>query len=320
MKILMVLFRSLGDVCMGTTVIHAVRAKYPDAQIDFMTEKQNVDTLDGNPDLNNIIVGSSYFEALSTYRKGGYDQLLKLNMVNHIETAWHHLPHLQNQHLVEWYGVKAGVDVTNDKTIYIYPSANDETKAKDIFDSLNSSKVIAFHTSSGQHSYGDVKDARVESKDWPIMYFDIIAERLSNKGYKVVQIGAKTDKKLSYEGSVDLTGKLSFKQTAAFFKHCIGFFGLDSGPAYLASDWAHIPSLILMGATQSHLYTKTNNGPSVGPRCDNAYFIDAIKPNNPNCKPVSCYVHCLINDACINKITTDEVFNKLKEILKIENK
>lgn len=310
----MVLFRSLGDVCMGTTVLHAIRAKYPDAQIDFMTEKQNVDTLDGNPDVNNIIVGSSYFEALSVYKKGGYDQLLKLNMVNHIETAWHHLPNLQNQHLVEWYGVKAGVDVTNDKTIYIYPSANDETKAKDIFDSLNSSKVIAFHTSSGQHSYGDVKDARVESKDWPIMYFDIIAERLSNKGYKVVQIGAKTDKKLSYEGSVDLTGKLSFKQTAAFFKHCTGFFGLDSGPAYLAG-WSGIPSLIVMGATQNQ--TPEKKGPSVGPRNENVVYLNPARPNNSNCSPVPCYVHCLIGKSggCIIDISTDTVWNTLKGML-----
>ena len=35
MKILLVLFRSLGDVCMGTTVLRAVRIKYPDAIIDF---------------------------------------------------------------------------------------------------------------------------------------------------------------------------------------------------------------------------------------------------------------------------------------------
>ena len=313
----MVLFRSLGDVVMGTTVLHAVRAKFPDATIDFMTEKQNVDTLDGNPDVNNIIVGGSYFEALNVYKNGGYDKLYKLNMVNHMETAWHHIPELQNQHLVEWYGKKAEVDVTQDKNVYIYPSDKDNRIAKELFDSLGSEKVIAMHTSSGQHSYGDVKDARVESKDWPLMFFDVTAERLSNKGYKVVQIGAKSDKKMQYEGVVDLTGKLTFKQTAAFFKLCSGFFGLDSGPAYLAG-WAGIPCLITMGATQNQ--TSEKAGPSVGPRNANVHYLNPKRPDNPQCSPVPCYVHCLIGKqgGCIIDITPDTVWNKLKEILEIK--
>lgn len=320
MKILMVLFRSLGDVCMGTTVLRAVRAKYPDAQIDFMTEKANVNTLEGNPDVNNIIIGSSYFEAWDTFNTGKYDQLLKLNMVNHVETAWHHIPALQNQHLVEWYGQKAGVDVTQDKNIYIYPSEKDEKVAKELYDSLGNNKVIAFHTSSGQHSYGNVKEKRVESKDWPIMFFDIIAERLINKGYVVAQIGAATDKKMEYDGVIDLTGKLSFKQSASFFRHCQGFLGLDSGPAYLAG-WAGIPSLVLMGATQNYKdepYGK--NGPFVGPKNDNVFYINAKRPENPNCSPVPCYVHCVIGKmgGCIIDITPDMVWNKLKTIVGIQ--
>ena len=148
-----------------------------------MTEQANVNTLEGNPDAgNNIIVGGSYFEALNVFSAGKYDKIYKMNMINHLETAWHHLPELQNQHLVEWYGKKAEVDVTQDKAIYIYPSNKDQQISKELFDMLSSSKVIAMHTSSGQHSYGDVKDQRVDSKDWPLMFFDVIAERLTSIG------------------------------------------------------------------------------------------------------------------------------------------
>lgn len=317
MKILLVLFRSLGDVCMGTTVLRAVKNKYPDAQIDFMTEKANVDTLTGNPDVNNIIVGGSYFEALEVFANGGYDKIYKLNMINHLETAWHHIPALQNQHLVEWYGKKADVDVSQDKGIYIYPSEEDSAKAKALYETLGSDKVIAMHTSSGQHSYGAVKDQRVESKDWPVMFFDIIAERLINKGFKVVQIGAKTDKKMDFEGVVDLTGQLSFKQTAPFLKHCTGYLGLDSGPAYLAG-WAGIPTLILMGATQNQ--TADKPGPSVGPRDATVHYLNPKRPDNPNCSPVPCYVHCLISKmgGCIIDITPDTVWNKFKEIVNVD--
>jgi len=314
MKILLVLFRSLGDVCMGTTVLRAVKAKHPDATIDFMTEKSNVNTLEGNPDVNNIIIGGSYFEALDVFASGGYDKIYKLNMINHLETAWHHIKELQNQHLVEWYGKKAEVDVSGDKTIYVYPSEKDIELADNLFKNLNSNKVIAMHTSSGQHSYGNVKEQRVESKDWPIMFFDIIAERLIGKGYTVVQIGAPTDKKMEYEGVVDLTGKLSFKATAAFFKNCSGYFGVDSGPAYLAG-WSGIPTLLVMGATQNQ--TIENPGPSVGPRNENVRYINPKRPDNPNCSPVPCYVHCLIGKmgGCIIDITPDTVWKNIKEML-----
>lgn len=315
-RILICLFRSLGDVCMGTTVLRAVRQKFPDATIDFMTEKANVNTLEGNPDVNNIIVGGSYYEALDLFVSGGYDKIYKLNMINHVETAWHHIPELQNQHLVEWYGKKAEVDVSNDKNIYIYPSEEDEALVDSIFKDLNSDRVIVMHTSSGQ--YGDKdKKYRIESKDWPIMYFEAVAERLIRKKFCVVQIGALSDKKISEDcGIVDLTGKLSFKQTASLLKKCKGFIGVDSGPAYLAG-WSGIPTLLIMGATQNQT---EKCGPSVGPRTSNVHYLNPVRPNNLSCKPTPCYINCVIGKqgGCIANITTDQVWKALEEIKILE--
>jgi len=304
---------------MGTTVVRAVRDKYPDATIDFITEKANIDTLSGNPDINNIIEGESYFEALSVFGTGGYDKFYKLNMTNHIESCWHHIPSLQNQHLVEWYGTKAEVDVTNDKGIYIFPSEKDEKIANELYDSLGKDKVVVFHTSSGQHSFGDVKDQRVESKDWAMMNFNITAERLIKNGYTVVQIGAPSDKVLECEGAINLLGKMTFKQTASFLKRCAGYLGVDSGPAYL-SGWSGIPTLLIMGATQNQ--TPENKGPSVGPRDENVEYLNPVRPNDPKCSPVPCYVHCLIGKAggCVADITTDMVWDKLKSMLTNEER
>jgi ADP-heptose:LPS heptosyltransferase len=332
MKVLFVLFRSLGDVCMGTTVIHTLKQQNPDMIIDVATEKQNVNTLEGNPDINEIHVLDNYFESMLLYMDGKYDKIFKVNMVNHLETRWHHLSELQNQHLVEWYAKKCGIDVLEDKNIYIYPSEKDEKIVSEetykAFGNLSEEffheKVIAIHTTSGSHRIpGTDQYQRVDSKDWPIDYFQVLADRLVRKGYTVCQVGAASDKKIELDKVVDLRGKFSFKQTAVFFKKCHAYVGVDSGPAYLASDWANIPSLILMGSTQSYLYTKINGGPSVGPRSKNAYFIDAIKPNNENCGPITpCYTHCIIGHnngkGCIADISTDQVFNKFMEIL--ENK
>jgi len=324
MKILLVLFRSLGDVVMGTTVLHAVRQKFPEATIDFMTEKANVNTLEGNPDLNNIIIGGSYFEALDVFTTGGYDKIYKINMINHLETSWHHIPELQNQHLVDWYGKKAEVDVTQDKNIYVYPSEEDNKVADALFETLgvDGSKSIVFHTSSGQHSYGNSGDIRVESKDWPIDCFDALSERLINKGYNVVLIGLTTDKKPKNKKVIDATGKLSFKQTMPFIAKFAGYVGVDSGPAYLAGQTG-IPTVLLMGATQNQ--TPENPGPGVGPRNDNVEYINPERPEHKMCKPVPCYVHCQvphdvlgvgIGMSCIARISVDEVYTKL--IAKVE--
>jgi ADP-heptose:LPS heptosyltransferase len=306
---------------MGTTVIRAVKAKFPDAEVDFMTEAPNVNTLEGNPDLNKIIVGGSYFEALDVFVTGKYDKIYKLNMINHIESSWHHIPEMQNQHLVEWYGKKAEVDVSQDKNIYVYPSEQDKSVSDSLFASLNidGKKSIIFHTSSGQHAYGNSGEIRVESKDWPIDCFEALAERLINKGYNVVQIGLAKDKKLKHAKVIDVTGKLTFKQTMSFASNFSGYIGVDSGPAYLAGQ-AGIPVLLLMGATQNQ--TKDNKGPSVGPRNDNVEYINPQRPDHPMCKPVPCYIHCQVPHdvlglgmrmSCIAHITVDEVYKKLTE-------
>ena len=319
MKILLVLFRTLGDVVMGTTVLRAVKSKYPDSEIDFMTEQANVNTLEGNPDINKIIIGGSYFEALDTFSSGNYDKIYKLNMINHTETSWHHIPEMQNQHLSEWYGRKAEVDVENDKNIYVYPSEKDKEVSDKLFVSLNidGKRSIIFHTSSGQHAYGNSGEIRVESKDWPIDCFEALAERLINKGYNVIQIGLPKDKKLKHPKVIDVTGKLTFKQTMPFVSNFGAYLGVDSGPAYLAGQTG-IPSIILMGATRNQ--TKDNKGPSVGPRNDSVEYINPERPDHPMCKPVPCYVHCQVPHdvlgvgmkmSCIARITVDEVYNKL---------
>ncbi len=313
MKVLFVLFRSLGDVCMGSTVIHALKQNNPDMIIDVMTEKQNVNTLEGNPDVNDIIIGDNYMYANIYFVKNKYDKLFKVNMVNHVETCWHHLPELQNQHLVEWYGKKCGLDKLEDKNIYIFPSVDDEKIANELYSKTNKEKLVAIHTTSGSHKVnGTDFYQRVDSKDWPISYFDVVAERLIRNGYSICQIGADNDKVMQYKNVVNLLGQLTFKQTYSFLKKCSGYIGVDSGPAYLSGQTG-IPTLLIMGATQNQ---SSKYGPGVGPRNDNVTYLNPIRPNDKNCNPVPCYTHCQIKKfgGCIIDITTDQVYEKFKQI------
>jgi ADP-heptose:LPS heptosyltransferase len=306
MKILMIQFRSLGDCVMITPIIHAVKQKYPDAIIDIITEKQNKNIFELNPDINQIIIGDNYFDANIIGIEGKYDKIYRLNMANLLDTCWHHLPEHQNQNLQDWYAKRAEINDFNDNNFYLYFNEDDEACIDDLMFDYPKDKLIAIHTSSGAHK----GNPRVESKDWN--KYSELASILIDNGYNVIQIGAFNDKKINDKRVLDATGKISFKQNALLLKKCELFIGNDSGPSYLAS-WAGIPSIVIMGSTQNYynqLYGKL--GPFVGPRSNNVHYINSVKPND--CQPVPCYNHCALGNPCIYSIELKTILDKIKEI------
>lgn len=56
MKILILQPRRIGDVVLTTPVIDALRAKFPDARIDFLVEPAAAPVLEGYPGLNDVLV------------------------------------------------------------------------------------------------------------------------------------------------------------------------------------------------------------------------------------------------------------------------
>lgn len=55
-RILIIKLRAIGDVIMATPVIENLRAAYPDAEIDFLTERPCYPIVKNHPDLNEVIV------------------------------------------------------------------------------------------------------------------------------------------------------------------------------------------------------------------------------------------------------------------------
>ncbi len=306
-KSLVVLFKSLGDVAMTTPIVKALKEKDPTGTIDFITTPPARHILEGNPNINKIIIMDNYTDANFYCIENNYDEIHRLGMANWLETNWHHLPEHQNQHMISWYAKRAGIENLIDKNIYVYLSAEDIDAVNDYWEDLDQSKkYIAIHTTSGVH--GSV--GSIESKDWPINRFSALAHRLYDEGYSLIQIGAFNDKKI--KGVIDFTGKFSFKQNAEVIKRCVGYVGVDSGPAYLL-NYSATPGILIMGATQH-----VSGQPSVGPFGTNIHYIHAPKPQNQNCTPVPCFVNCQIpsmGKGCITNISVDDVLNKLKEVL-----
>ena len=60
MRILLTRTDRIGDVVLSTPAIKAVRDKYPDAYIAFMTRPYAKDIVEGNPYLDEVIIYDKY--------------------------------------------------------------------------------------------------------------------------------------------------------------------------------------------------------------------------------------------------------------------
>ncbi|MEE8301926.1 MAG: lipopolysaccharide heptosyltransferase, partial [Candidatus Tectomicrobia bacterium] len=55
-RILIVRFRMIGDVLLDTPVVQALRQHYPQSHIAFCTEPTPAGVLEGNPDIDEILL------------------------------------------------------------------------------------------------------------------------------------------------------------------------------------------------------------------------------------------------------------------------
>jgi lipopolysaccharide heptosyltransferase II len=55
-KILVIKLRAIGDVVLSTSVLPGIRRAYPDSEIHFLTEIPSVPAVEGNPDLDRVVV------------------------------------------------------------------------------------------------------------------------------------------------------------------------------------------------------------------------------------------------------------------------
>jgi len=296
------LFRTLGDVLMGTVVVHSNKAKLPDSHIRFFTDPVYTGLLENNPEVNEILGATSYMEMYDKrFTLPKADHTCKLAMANHYDTCWHHNPETANQHMIDFYANRANLDLKITDYTVRFHSTDAQLEA---FKALElPDKYIVLHTTS-----------LLETKNWPLQYFNHLAIMLSKTyGLPIVQIGGPEDSPIT--GTTSLLGKTPIGLTNQVIKHASFYVGVDSGSAYLAG-MAKIPTFLIMGASMGKPQVAGQLGPLVGPVGDNVHYIEPTRLQDRNCMPIPCINHCALQKPCINTIMPQVVHEAIKNIVK----
>jgi heptosyltransferase III len=282
MKILLLKYRNIGDVLLTTPLIKNIKINYPNALIDFSVNKGTESMITMNPHLNKVITYDrseihslpilkrllKEIQFIRSFKKENYDMVINLTSGDRGDLiSWysnapvkigyksnnsffknsitHELPEQKLRHSIE-----ANLDPLRelnisikDKKVEVFWEKDDEMLVQNELTNIN--EFIHIHPVSrwlfkciGDSSLGQIID---------YCEFEL--------GLKVV-ITASSDKfelkkvtnilKYCKSDPVNLSGKLSLKQTSALNKKAKLFIGVDTAIMHISAS-NNIPVLAFFG-------------------------------------------------------------------------
>ncbi len=290
----------IGDVILATAIVEKIHQFYPDASIDFLLRKGNESLLVNHPFIREVIVFDkknkyrNLFLLIRKIRESRYEVLLNIQRfattgiialfsgaktkigfdknpfslffttkVKHQVGEIHEIE--RNQKLIE--------DLTDGKAAMptLYPSSGDYESVKE------------YQTTS----YLCIAPTSVWfTKQWPAEKWIELIQNIHHKVKSIFLLGAPSDhivcesiRLASGVGSViNLSGKLSFLQSAALMKDAKMNFVNDSAPMHLASA---------MNAPVTVIYCSTVPSFGFGPLSSNSTVIETKE--KLDCRP--CGLH-----------------------------
>jgi heptosyltransferase-2 len=337
-RILVVRTDRIGDVLLSTPAIRALRYNYPAAYIAVMVSPYAKEIVEGNPDIDEVIIydkdfkhrswlrslkfasrlGKKHFDlALILHptnrahliaffagikRRVGFDRKLGFLLTDRIR----HTKQEGQKHeleysldLVRHLGIQP-----QDKQLVMPIKPESEKWAEELFsrESLNAQdKLLGIHPA-----------ASCPSKIWPAERFAQAADKLADRyGFKVLIFSGAKDIRLAEtlknnlrHPAVNLAGKTSVSQLASVLKRCRLFISNDSGPVHIACA-VGVPVISIFGRSQKGL-SPQRWGP-LGRK-------DKILHREVGC--IECLAHNCVKDfVCLKSISVDDVISAADSIM-----
>jgi heptosyltransferase-2 len=297
-KFLIIQTAFIGDVVLATALIEKLHAHYPDARIDFLLRKGNEALLAGHPFLHEVFIwdkreqklrnlrnlirrirGIKYDIVINVQRFAatglltafsgagqtiGFDKnpisFLFSKRIKHIVGGLHEIE--RNQSLI------AALTDGQPAKPRLYPSTADEEK------------VRPYTTTP----YITVSPASVWfTKQYPKEKWISFIQQLPPQT-TIYLLGAPSDKalcdeiSLAHPKAVNLSGALTFLQSAALMKDAVMNYVNDSAPMHFASA---------VNASVTAIYCSTIPAFGFGPLSDNRFIVEIAEPLE--CRP--CGLH-----------------------------
>jgi heptosyltransferase-2 len=291
----------IGDVILATALIEKIHQHYPDAKIDFLLRKGNEGLLVGHPHLRNVLIWNkkegkikNLFKMIGQIRGNQYDCLINVHRfassgfiaalskaklrigfdknplslfldkkIKHEIGSLHEVQ--RNQKLIEEL-----TDAVHTRP-KLFPSASDFEKVK----SYQVGKYICIAPTSVWFT------KQLPAEKW-IDFMKSIKGRFDN----IYLLGAPSDHHVcesirlaeADNSIVNLSGKLSFLESAALMKGAVMNFVNDSAPMHIASA---------MNAPVTAVYCSTVPSFGFGPLADKSFIVETHE--KLSCRP--CGLH-----------------------------
>jgi heptosyltransferase-2 len=297
-KFLVIQTAFIGDVVLATALTEKLHASYPDAQIDFLVRKGNEALLTGHPFLHEVLIWDKQQHKLRNLRhlirrirRTKYDTVINVqrfaatglltvfsgakktigfdkNPLSFLFTK--KIPHIVgNRHEIERNQALIAA-LTDDQPAKprLYPTKADEEK-------INPYKTQLYITISPASVWF--------TKQYPKEKWSAFLKQLP-QGYTVYLLGAPSDRELCEEikaarpKAVNLSGTLSFLQSAALMKEADMNYVNDSAPMHFASA---------VNAPVTAVYCSTIPAFGFGPLSDRRFIVEVRQPLD--CRP--CGLH-----------------------------
>lgn len=330
-RILVIQTAFIGDVVLATGLLEKIHQHYPDAELDIAVRKGNESLFDGHPFLHNVLIwnkrSSKYrhlFQLLRSIRQRKYD--LVINVQRYFATGFltafsgadkkigfdknpfrlfftHVIPHqfsgegdavheIQRNHAL----IRSLTDNSAAKPV-LYPT-------KEAFE-----KVQPYQ----QRPYICIAPASVWfTKQYPAdQWVQLIKQLPAN--YTIYLLGAPGDKILcdqirvaSGDKAIDLSGQLSFLESAALMKNAMMNYVNDSAPMHFASA---------MNAPVTAVYCSTIPAFGYGPLSDKSIVVQSAE--KLTCRPCGLHGHAVCPEKhfkCARTIQTEQLLNSLTSL------
>jgi len=325
MRILIIRLSSIGDVILTTPILKKLKEKNKNLKIDFIVLDKFKDAIDGNPNIDNLIVFKKDTD-------DGIKNIIRFSKIlkeNNYDYVFDLHSKIRSRLITFFLGVKTFRYIKRSlyKTILVklglIKYRADNTIVKNYFDAFNilrikySGEDLEFNFSKKDEkkveSYKDyvvfAPGASKNTKKWTIEGFGELAKLVSERyNTEIILIGSAKEKdecekinKISGNLCINLAGELNLKESGALLSKAKFLVTNDSGPFHIGRG-VKTKSYVIFGTTDPNMFEYDKLG--------------VLIYGNEPCSPCSLHGDKKCPKGhfnCMKNISAEDIMKKIEE-------